>query len=144
MPKGTGTDAFRPLGSSGIPLQHSKIAHRYGTGKRCRSGDRKRGLRRVVSISWSDQAFSALASSFACTLVHSRPLWRGMCFSKRVFSTLSSCVCCAGDNSFFDIFLFFHVSKCPLADHFHHRVFEFFADGDLGVPDIDLIVLDLV
>src|ERR1700675_4217484 len=42
----------------------------------------------VLSISLSDHSFSALASSFACTLAHSRPLWRFMFFSKRAFNVL--------------------------------------------------------
>src|SRR6266853_1482941 len=53
----------------------------------------------VLSISLSDQSFSALASSFACTLSHSRPLWRFMFFSKRAFNALSSCLLCSGDKS---------------------------------------------
>src|SRR5215470_8533868 len=42
----------------------------------------------VLSISLSDHSFSAVASSFACTLAHSRPLWRFMFFSKRAFIAL--------------------------------------------------------
>src|SRR3989344_3690547 len=50
----------------------------------------------VRSISESDHSNSppppvgGLASSFACTLFHSRPLWRFMFFSKRAFNTLSN------------------------------------------------------
>ena len=44
----------------------------------------------VVNISFSDHKFSVLASSFACTLAHSRPLWRLRFFSKRAFNALSS------------------------------------------------------
>src|SRR3990172_9644242 len=54
----------------------------------------------VLSISLSDHSFSVLASSFACTLAHSRPLWRFMFSSKRAFSALSSSSRCSGDNSF--------------------------------------------
>src|SRR5712671_6103955 len=54
----------------------------------------------VLSISLSDHSFSALASSFACTLAHSRPLWRFMLFSKRAFNALSSSSRCSGDKSF--------------------------------------------
>src|SRR5882762_1265469 len=54
----------------------------------------------VLSISLSDHSFSALASSFACTLAHSRPLWRFMFFSKRAFNALSSSSRCSGDKSF--------------------------------------------
>src|SRR6266404_3216356 len=53
----------------------------------------------VLSISLSDHSFSALASSFACTLSHSRPLWRFMFFSKRAFNTLSSSSRCPGAKS---------------------------------------------
>src|SRR5579864_7358453 len=54
----------------------------------------------VLSISLSDHSFSALTSSFACTLAHSRPLWRFMFFSKRAFNALSSSSRCSGDKSF--------------------------------------------
>src|SRR3981081_799552 len=54
----------------------------------------------ALSISLSDHSFSALASSFACTLSHSRPLWRFMFFSKRAFNALSSSSRCSGDRSF--------------------------------------------
>src|SRR5437667_3381068 len=54
----------------------------------------------VLSISLSDHSFSALASSFACTLSHARPLWRFMFFSKRAFNALSSSARCSGDKSF--------------------------------------------
>src|SRR5258708_33859333 len=54
----------------------------------------------VLSISFSDHSFSALASSSACTLSHSRPLWRFMFFSKRAFNALSSSSRCSGDKSF--------------------------------------------
>src|ERR1700682_6520982 len=54
----------------------------------------------VLSISLSDHSFSALASSFACTLSHSRPLWRFMFFSKRACNALSSSARCSGDKSF--------------------------------------------
>src|SRR5438046_1809443 len=54
----------------------------------------------VLSISLSDHSFSALASSLACILAHSRPLWRFIFFSKRTFNALSSSSRCTGDNSF--------------------------------------------
>src|ERR1700716_1932909 len=60
----------------------------------------------VLSISLSDQSFSALASSFACTLSHSRPLWRFMFFSKRAFNALNSSARCSGDNSFLLLLMF--------------------------------------
>src|SRR5438309_3000402 len=60
----------------------------------------------VLSISLSDQSFSALASSFACTLAHSRPLWRFMFFSKRAFNALSSSSRCSGDKSFLLLLMF--------------------------------------
>src|SRR2546425_3062348 len=63
----------------------------------------------VLSISLSDQSFSALASSFAFTLAHSRPLWRFVFFSKRAFSALSISSRCSGDNSFFVSTLFIWV-----------------------------------
>src|SRR5438445_67156 len=53
----------------------------------------------VLSISLSDHSFSALASSFACTLSHSRLLWRFMFFSKRALNALSTARCSA-DKSF--------------------------------------------
>src|SRR5215472_17182283 len=53
----------------------------------------------VVSISLSDQSFSVLASSFVCTLAHSRPIWRVMFFSKRPFNPLNSSSRCSGDRS---------------------------------------------
>src|SRR5438552_3982833 len=49
-------------------------------------------------MSLSDHSFSALASSFACTLSHSRALWRFMFFSKRAFNALSSSSRCSGDK----------------------------------------------
>src|SRR3989344_4678495 len=55
----------------------------------------------VLSISESDHSFSVLASSFACTLAHSRPLWRFMFFSKRTFNALKSSSRSSLDNSFF-------------------------------------------
>src|SRR6266446_3905684 len=60
----------------------------------------------VRSISLSDHSFSALACSFACTLAHSRPLWRFMLFSKRAFNTLSSSSRCSGDKSFLLLLMF--------------------------------------
>src|ERR1700693_1989057 len=60
----------------------------------------------VLSISLSDHSFSALASSFACTLSHSRPLWRFMFFSKRAFNALSSSSRCSGDKSFLLLLMF--------------------------------------
>src|SRR6266568_3346832 len=60
----------------------------------------------VLSISLSDHSFSALASSFACTLSHSRPLWRFMFFSKRAFNPLSSSSRRSGDKSFLLLLIF--------------------------------------
>src|SRR3981081_2124736 len=60
----------------------------------------------VLSISLSDHSFSALASSFACTLSHSRPLGRFMFFSKRAFNALSSSARCCGDKSFLLLLMF--------------------------------------
>src|ERR1700732_3112641 len=60
----------------------------------------------VLSISLSDHSFSALASSFACTLAHSRPLWRFMFFSKRAFNAPSSSLRCSGDESFLLLLMF--------------------------------------
>src|SRR6202022_2229326 len=60
----------------------------------------------VLSISLSDHSFSALASSFACTLAHSRPLWRFMFISKRAFNALSSSSRCSGDKSFLLLLMF--------------------------------------
>src|SRR5882762_5269871 len=60
----------------------------------------------VLSISLSDHSFPALASSFACTLSHSRPLWRFMFFSKRAFNVLSSSSRCSGDKSFLLLLMF--------------------------------------
>src|SRR5438034_4181269 len=61
----------------------------------------------VLSISLSDHSFAVLASSFACTLAHSRPLWRFMFFSKRAFNALSSSSRCFGDNSFLLLLMLF-------------------------------------
>src|SRR5919106_6975450 len=61
----------------------------------------------VLSISLSDHSFSVLASSFACTLAHSRPLWRFMFFSKRAFNALSSSSRCFGDNFFLLLVMLF-------------------------------------
>src|SRR4051812_47187611 len=71
----------------------------------------------VRSISWSDQSFSLFASSFACTLAHSTPLWRFRCFSKRAFNVLSRSLRCCGKNCFFLLVMFFilplpHQRKC--------------------------------
>src|ERR1700730_88425 len=60
----------------------------------------------VLSISLSDHSLSALASSFACTLSHSRPLWRFMFFSKRAFNALSSSSRSSGDKSFLLLLMF--------------------------------------
>src|SRR5438876_6430484 len=60
----------------------------------------------VLSISLSDHSFSALTSSFACTLAHSRPLWRFMFFSKRAFNALSSSSRCSGDKFFLLLLMF--------------------------------------
>src|SRR6266849_291073 len=60
----------------------------------------------VLSISLSDHSFSAVASSFACTLSHSRPLWRFMFFSKRAFNALSSSSRCSGEKSFLLLLMF--------------------------------------
>src|SRR5438309_8267225 len=60
----------------------------------------------VLSISLSDHNFSALASSFACTLSHSRPLCRFMFFSKRAFNALSSSSRRSGDKSFLLLLMF--------------------------------------
>src|SRR6266545_7680240 len=61
----------------------------------------------VLSISLRDHSFSALASSFACTLAHSSPLWRFRFFSKRSFNALSSSSRCFGDNSFLLLLMLF-------------------------------------
>src|SRR6267143_5774851 len=60
----------------------------------------------VLSISLSDHSSSAFASSFACTLAHSRPLWRFMFFSKRAFNAPNSSLLCSGDKSFLLLFMF--------------------------------------
>src|SRR5712664_3410811 len=60
----------------------------------------------VLSISFSDHSFSVSASSFACTLAHSRPLWRFMFFSKRAFNALSSSSRCSRDKSFLLLLMF--------------------------------------
>src|SRR6202171_6286946 len=60
----------------------------------------------VLSISLSDHSLSALASSSACTLAHSRPLWRFMFFSTRAFNALSSSSRCSGDKSFLLLLMF--------------------------------------
>src|SRR2546429_98229 len=60
----------------------------------------------VLSISLSDHSFSALASSLACTLTHSKPLWRFMFFSKRTFNALSSSSPRSGDKPFLLLLMF--------------------------------------
>src|SRR5438445_1890996 len=60
----------------------------------------------VLSISLSDHSFSALASSFACTLAHSRPSWRFLFFSKRAFNAPSSSSRCPGDKSLLLLLMF--------------------------------------
>src|SRR5258707_15727523 len=60
----------------------------------------------VLSISLSDHSFSALTSSFACTLAHSRPLWRFIFFSKRAFNAPSKSSRCSGDKSFLWLLMF--------------------------------------
>ena len=70
----------------------------------------------VLSISLSDHNFSGLASSFACTLAHSRPLCRRMFLSKRAFRVASSSACCAGDSCFTFFFVmarYFNVLAMP-------------------------------
>src|SRR5438876_12376168 len=67
----------------------------------------------VLSISLSDHSFSALASSFACTLAHSRPLWRFRFFSKRSFNALRSSSRCFGDNSFLLLFMLVILTGSP-------------------------------
>src|SRR3989338_8179126 len=66
----------------------------------------------VLSISLSDHSFSVCASSFACTLAHSRPLWRFMFFSKLVFNTLSSSSRCFDDNCFLFVFVIMCYFTC--------------------------------
>src|SRR5258705_7604617 len=61
----------------------------------------------VLSISLSDHSFLASASSFACTLAHSRPLWRFMFFLKKAFFAPSSSSRCFFYSSFFFFFFFF-------------------------------------
>src|SRR5436853_524928 len=79
----------------------------------------------VLSISLSDHSFSALASSFACTLVHSRPLWRFMFFSKRAFNILSSSSRCFTVMSlalFISVFAFLLCFMWPsIVGESHHR-----------------------
>src|SRR6266478_6073796 len=60
----------------------------------------------VLSISWSDHSFSALASSLACTLAHSRPSRRFLFFSKRAFNAPSSSSRCSGDKSLLLLLMF--------------------------------------
>src|SRR5882762_3491485 len=60
----------------------------------------------VLSISLSDHSFSVLASSFACTLAHSRPLWRFMFFSKRAFNAPRNSSACSGEKSFLLLLMF--------------------------------------
>src|SRR5262249_3876227 len=62
----------------------------------------------VFSISFSAHSFSALFSSLDCTLAHSRPLWRSMFFSKRVFSVLSSSSRCFFERVMLDIVLTYY------------------------------------
>src|SRR5215216_296693 len=73
----------------------------------CLSNPTTSGSPPVLSISLSDHSFSILTSSFACTLAHSRPLWRFMFFSKRAFNALSSSSRCCGDNCFLLLVMLF-------------------------------------
>src|SRR5450755_4347583 len=63
----------------------------------------------VRSISLSDHSFSALASSLACTLAHTKPWWRAMFFSNRAFNAASNSSRCFGVNSFLMLLLLFIV-----------------------------------
>src|SRR5216117_2995595 len=74
----------------------------------------------VLAISLSDHSFAALASSFACTLSHSRPLWRSMFFSKRAFNVVSSSSCCFFERATFDIVVYFKEidERWPIQDRF--------------------------
>src|SRR5437899_8348482 len=79
----------------------------------------------VLSISLSDHSFSALASSFACTLSHARPLWRFMFFSKRAFNALSSSARCSGDKSFLLLLMFRAlVALIVVASHVSYLLFR--------------------
>src|SRR5712664_3225476 len=71
----------------------------------------------VLSISLSDHSFLALASSFAWTLAHSRPLWRFMFFSKRAFNALSSSSRCSVDNCFLLLLVLFILLRSPCWQH---------------------------
>src|SRR5712691_9990310 len=74
----------------------------------------------VLSISLSDHSFSALTSSFACTLTHSRPLWRFMFFSKRAFNALSSSSRYSGDKSFLLLLMFRALALIGAASRFSY------------------------
>src|SRR6266576_2250723 len=76
----------------------------------------------VLSISLSDHCFSALPSSFACTLAHSRPLWRFMFFSKRAFNALSSSSRCSGDKSFLLLLMFRALALIVVASRVCYRL----------------------
>src|SRR6266705_4055452 len=76
----------------------------------------------VLSISLSDHSFSVLASSFACTFAHARPLWRSTFFSKRAFNALSSSSRCSGDNSFLLLLMFFILLLQPADTRASHRI----------------------
>src|SRR5215470_2027242 len=96
----------------------------------------------VLSISWSDHSFSPLASSFACTLGHSRPLWRFMFVSKRPFNAPSSSLRCPGDNSFLLLFngsrIVCHSLALRLLGRLRRPVWRFDAEllGVLGVQSL--------
>src|SRR5437667_7750135 len=76
----------------------------------------------VLSISLSDHSFLVLASSLACTLAHSRFLWRFMFFSKRAFNALSSSSRCSGDNSFLLLLMFFILLLQPVDTRASRRI----------------------
>src|SRR2546429_6443062 len=61
----------------------------------------------VLSISLSDHSFSVLASSFACILAHSRPLWRFMFFFKKAFLAFKNFFHFFFCKTFFFFFIFF-------------------------------------
>src|SRR3989475_12961838 len=63
----------------------------------------------VLSISLSDHSFSAFTSSFACTLAHSRPLWRFLFFFKPAFKSLCCSSGCFVVEAFFLLLMFFAI-----------------------------------
>src|ERR1043165_6054083 len=95
----------------------------------------------VLSISLSDHSFLGSPSSFVCTLVQSRPLWRFMFFSKRAFSVVSSAARSSADNFFLLLFMPLYYYLLNLSRWMFPGTA---ADGSAVVEQFGVLVFDLV